>query len=112
CTHYPVLKDVISGVLGDRIRLIDSAETTARKVYSILKTLGWLSNIDNGREDEFYVTDFPDRFKKVGEIFLQRKIDKVNTVDICTMANIPYASGGPLFEKSGAKTSIQLKDDE
>ncbi|MCX6583097.1 MAG: glutamate racemase [Candidatus Aminicenantes bacterium] len=86
CTHYPVLKDVIAGVLGEGIRLIDSAETTARKVHTILKTLGWLSRIDNGREDEFYVTDFPDRFKKVGEIFLRRKIANVATVDVCTMA--------------------------
>jgi glutamate racemase len=86
CTHYPVLKEVISEVMGKEIRLIDSAETTTNKVHAILKTLGWLSRTDNIREDEFYVTDFPDRFKKVGEIFLERKIDKVTTVDICTMA--------------------------
>ncbi len=86
CTHYPVLKGPIAEVLGENIRLIDSAETTARKVYSILKTLGWLSRSNGGREDEFYVTDFPDRFKKVGEIFLERKIQEVTTVDVCTIA--------------------------
>lgn len=86
CTHYPVLKEPITEVLGENIRLIDSAETTAQKVYSILRDLGWLSRSNGGREDEFYVTDFPDRFKKVGEIFLGRKIQEVTTVDVCTIA--------------------------
>jgi glutamate racemase len=80
CTHYPVLKGVISAVLGDSIKLIDSAEVTAEKVYSILKSLGWLndSRLAGSQSDEFFVTDFPERFKKVGEIFLNRKIEKVH----------------------------------
>ena len=90
CTHYPVLIKPISEVMGDGIRLIDSAQTTAQKVYSILKNLGWFCRSkggQNGRDDEFFVTDFPERFKKVGEIFLERKIDKVTTVDVCTIAS-------------------------
>jgi glutamate racemase len=77
CTHYPVLKGLISEVLGIDIRLIDSAEVISKEVYSILNSLGWLSRLNGEPEDEFYVTDFPDRFKKVGEIFLKRKIEKV-----------------------------------
>ncbi len=93
CTHYPVLKGVISEVLGADIKLIDSAEVISKKVYSILKSLGWLSRLNNGREDEFYVTDFPDRFRKVGEIFLERKIEKVTTVDVCTITSTSAAPG-------------------
>jgi len=83
CTHYPVLKNAIAGVLGDDIVLIDSAEVMAERVFSILTKLGWLKDPDasNG-EDEFYVTDFPERFKSVGELFLQRKIDKVEMVSL------------------------------
>jgi glutamate racemase len=82
CTHYPVLKSVISEVLGKDVKLIDSAETITGKVYSILKSLGWLSQAKGIRDDEFFVTDFPERFKKVGEIFLKRKIEKVQTAII------------------------------
>ena len=82
CTHYPVLKGVISDVLGKDIKLIDSAETITEKVYSILKSLGWLNQSTGAQEDEFFVTDFPERFKKVGEIFLKRKIEKVQTATI------------------------------
>ena len=82
CTHYPVLIDSIKEVLGDGIRLIDSAKTTASKVYATLNDLGWLNNSSMEREDEFYVTDFPERFKKVGEIFLNKKIERVTIADI------------------------------
>ena len=84
CTHYPVLKGVISTVLGENIKLIDSAEVITEKVYSILQSLGWLndSRIAGSQPDEFFVTDFPDRFKKVGEIFLNREIEKVHTAII------------------------------
>lgn len=83
CTHYPVLKNVISEVLGENIELIDSAETMALRVHSILNSLGWLKDAgENGEEDEFFVTDFPERFKMVGEIFLKTKINNVKTVDL------------------------------
>ena len=82
CTHYPVLIDLITTVLGKKIRLIDSAKTTAAKVFSTLKHLDWLNRSHGGEEDEFYVTDFPERFKKVGEIFLNRKINNVTAVSI------------------------------
>ena len=83
CTHYPVLKDAISRILGTGITLIDSAEVMAVRVQSILRKLGWLYDpADRNGDDEFYVTDFPERFKKVGEIFLKRKIDKVEMISL------------------------------
>jgi len=83
CTHYPVLKEAIGRILGEGITLIDSAEVMAVRVQSILKKLGWLCGpADGNGDDEFYVTDFPERFKKVGEIFLKRKIDKVEMISI------------------------------
>jgi glutamate racemase len=77
CTHYPVLNPAIGRILGSEICLIDSAKTTADKVFSILSSLGWLNQPDHTGIDTFYVTDFPERFKKVGEIFLKRSIDEV-----------------------------------
>ncbi|MCP4221229.1 MAG: glutamate racemase [bacterium] len=85
CTHYPVLKDVFAKVLGEDILLIDSAETVSKSVYAILKRLGWLRRANGGCKDEFFVTDFPERFRKVGEIFLASKIDDVTTVDVSTI---------------------------
>jgi glutamate racemase len=36
CTHYPILRDVIQKVVGPSLKLIDSAEETAREVSTIL----------------------------------------------------------------------------
>jgi len=85
CTHYPVLKEVIKEVIGDEIKLVDSAETTAQRVYNIFESLGWLSGNKEKVIDEFFVTDFPDRFKRVGEIFLKKKIEQVKIADIKTI---------------------------
>lgn len=36
CTHYPLLKNVLRRVVGDRVHLVDSAEVTAEAVGAIL----------------------------------------------------------------------------
>lgn len=36
CTHFPLLKDQIATILGDKIHLIDSGEAVARRVKTIL----------------------------------------------------------------------------
>ncbi len=78
CTHYPVLSEVIAAVMGPGIRLIDSGVTTAAQVESILQGLGWLNTNPPAEEDEFFVTDYPERFRRVGGIFLKRKISRVS----------------------------------
>ena len=37
CTHYPLLKGIIQKVMGDGVRLIDSAEETAAEVKEVLR---------------------------------------------------------------------------
>src|SRR5690349_11221848 len=40
CTHYPILKDVISETVGREVQLIDSGAATARDVESLLESSG------------------------------------------------------------------------
>jgi glutamate racemase len=84
CTHYPLLKPVFSHLLGDQVRLIDSAIETADEIS---KTLGdrALLNMSSGPGiHEFYVTDAPGKFLAVGERFLGRRIEHIETVHIET----------------------------
>jgi len=37
CTHYPLLKKAIRGFMGPRVKLVDSAEETAKEVRAVLK---------------------------------------------------------------------------
>lgn len=82
CTHYPLLKSVISRVMGDEIRLIDSAIETVREVKSILIEAG-MKRVSEGRPySRFYVTDSPERFVRVGERFLGQKIEHIEKINI------------------------------
>lgn len=79
CTHYPILRDLISETIGSQVPLIDSGEATASEVKALLEQ-NQLSAARNTRElserqlcddlDHFYVTDAAERFAKVAERFL------------------------------------------
>ena len=68
CTHYPLLKSVISKVIGSEIVLIDSARETAKEVADVLAKLKWKGEGEGLRK--YYVTDTPTRFEKIGKLFL------------------------------------------
>ncbi|MCG2813133.1 MAG: glutamate racemase, partial [Thermodesulfovibrionales bacterium] len=82
CTHYPLLKKVISEVMGSDIRLIDSAVETAKRTAEILKKDGMERRVKERPSRGFYVTDSPERFVKVGERFLQQKIERIEKIEL------------------------------
>lgn len=84
CTHYPLLKDVISRTLGPGIRLIDSAVATAFEVGALLKDGGLLNEDEQGKDatHRFFVTDSPKRFLSVGRNFLHEKLDSAELVTL------------------------------
>jgi glutamate racemase len=73
CTHFPVLKDTIALIAGPRVKLVDSAETTAVAVEHLLNDRE-LARTSGARTLRFLATDAPERFARVGEIFLDAKI--------------------------------------
>ncbi len=77
CTHYPLLKGVISEVMGDGVVLVDSATETAAEVRDVLSSLGLLSERRTGGRIEVFLSDIPSTFRKLGERFLGRPIEKV-----------------------------------
>ena len=91
CTHYPILKDVISETVGREVKLIDSGAATARDVESLLEssdlTRESLPGLYQERQlcddlDHFYVTDAAERFAKVAERFLGSAPSILEAVEI------------------------------
>jgi glutamate racemase len=91
CTHYPILRDVISETVGREITLIDSGEATARDVESLLESSALTHEDALGlyqeRQlcddlDHFYVTDAAERFAKVAERFLGSAPSILEAVEI------------------------------
>jgi len=82
CTHYPLLQKTIADVMGPGVTLIDSAEETARDAEQTLAGLNLLNSSKSPGTRKFYVSDSPEKFKKIGERFLGRRIGKVELIDI------------------------------
>jgi len=73
CTHYPLLKKVISDYLKG-IYLVDSAKEVALKTSQVLRERSLLTNNLKKPAKDFYVTDEPKEFMKLAKIFLKREI--------------------------------------
>jgi glutamate racemase len=69
CTHYPLLKETIAGVMGEGVKLIDSAIATAFEVQTVLKDHNLLREGKRAPQRRFFVTDSPERFTSVGKKF-------------------------------------------
>ena len=61
--------------------LVDSAESTAEEVASILDANGMRSE-DEGSENSFYVSDIPLKFQEIAQRFLGRSIPLVTHVEV------------------------------
>ena len=70
CTHFPVLAEAITNVVGPGVAVIDSAATTARSVSERLVADGLCSGREAGGGVRFLATDDAQRFARVGGTFL------------------------------------------
>jgi glutamate racemase len=82
CTHYPLLKPVISRFMGEGTVLVDSADVLADAAEAQLKAEGLRrADGDEGRLT-FFLSDIPWKFQEVGARFLGRPIEGVTTVNL------------------------------
>ncbi len=69
CTHFPALAKTIRKVAGRGVKLVDSAETTARAVEDALDIQGLATKRKGKGKTTFLATDSAERFARVGGIF-------------------------------------------
>jgi glutamate racemase len=80
CTHYPILRGTIERVLGGKVAVVDSAETTAQVVR---ETLGESAGCDDPSRT-FLVTDAEERFRRIAGEFLESEIEHLELVQLDT----------------------------
>jgi glutamate racemase len=80
CTHYPLLARVIGSVMGEKVRLVDSARTTAQAVRQTLARYG-LARRSGPGSVSFFVTDVPDQFVKVGGRFMGHRVESAVRIE-------------------------------
>ena len=74
CTHYPLLRGVISKVMGAGVTLIDSGAETARLVADDLRARDMASPGGADRTIRYYVTDSIDGFSALASRFLKSDV--------------------------------------
>ncbi len=77
CTHYPLLAKVIQKIMGPGVRLVNSAEETAREAKKLLRKEKMDAAARREADVRFYVSDEPEPFRVLGERFLERPIASV-----------------------------------
>lgn len=93
CTHYPMLKPLIQEIVSDKVELIDSAEASAAELELILNKKG-LSAANGGSsvEHEYYVSDFPFKFKETAERFLGNQLPEVGLISLDHLESLVKAT--------------------
>ena len=82
CTHYPLLKPLIADVMGPSVTLVDSAEETAHTVAAILADKKLLRPPAEMGNHNYYVSDIPAGFVRVGNRFLGGKLGDVFQISL------------------------------
>lgn len=82
CTHYPILKPMISDVVGEGVNIIDSAEAVAMEVEAVLREREILNSSINSELPKVLVSDLPQKFKAMFELFLGVSLPDVELVEI------------------------------
>lgn len=83
CTHFPLLKALIGGVVGRDVVLISSAREAARDVAEILDRRAARAHAGCTPRYEFFTTgEDVDEFKNFGSRVLRMAIDTVDHVDL------------------------------
>ncbi len=74
CTHYPLLKPLLQGVMGSGVRLIDSAQETALELARVLDSRGLAAANGRAATHRFVVSDDEARFRQVGARFIGEQL--------------------------------------
>lgn len=82
CTHYPLLKPLLTRVMGEAVRLIDSAEETAAAAEHELDAGGLLADGSRTPTHTFVISDDEPHFRSVGARFLGERLRQVEVVPL------------------------------
>ena len=81
CTHYPIISNMIKTVISDKIKLISSGHPLAKALATYLGKNECL-NKNSNPSTCFYVSDSPEKFKKLGSKFLN---DEILNIQVCEL---------------------------
>ena len=91
CTHYPLLIPLLTEILPDDVRLVDSATTCAEHLKRMLEEKNLLSGKTGEGKLEIYLTDLSEQFEELAGRFLNRPTGRVRRAVLGSL-DFPYVS--------------------
>lgn len=86
CTHYPLIKTLLSRTAPAHVTIVDSAESTAHDVARKLQISPLAPPVEAERRSaprlKFFATDSAEKFRKMGTRFLGHPVEDVVHVDL------------------------------
>ena len=89
CTHFPLLETPIQQVVGPRVRIISSAEETAKEVAETLARRGHLAAEGARGRLAFFATGDTEDFYRFGSRVWGRDIGTVTRVEVDALVALP-----------------------
>lgn len=83
CTHYPLLIDVIKKYTPSGIQIISQGEYVAKSLKDYLDRHTQMDELcsKNGTI-QYFTTEYPEKFKESASMYMRRKIDLVERINI------------------------------
>ncbi|MFC1887418.1 glutamate racemase [Candidatus Cloacimonadota bacterium] len=78
CTHYPILKQAIRKIVGNKLALVDSAEAIAEELKHTIPDL----ETEIMGSDKFFVSDNEEKFRQIASHILGSNIDSLMNVKL------------------------------
>ncbi len=85
CTHYPLLRSTLRGILGEQVNLVNPAYETAQGLKALLMQHRLLDDGNGGSEApryQFYVSDAAEKFKHFANSILPCEIEEAQLIHI------------------------------
>lgn len=74
CTHYPLLEEIIGGIMGPAVELVSAGEESAFELKRLLKARGLRADPSRRGRAEFCVSDRAEDFERMASMFLQEDL--------------------------------------
>ena len=87
CTHYPLIRPEIEGILGSKVAIFDSIQPVVREVKRVLDLLNLANTSQNKQSTRFFVSDYTRSFEETTRIFYGKTL---------TLQSWPWQADGAL----------------
>ena len=87
CTHYPLIRNIIGSIVGDKVTMVNPAFETAIELRQVLINEG-IESIGMPGEHKFYVSDGAEKFKKFANTILPCEVVETEDINLESFADL------------------------